>query len=369
MVRIRSAFVVVVALVVGACSQGGASSAPSGAASGAPASDKPASTFSAESVAVGEALAQIRGHHLVSLALYRAGDQQGALIHAGHPIAEIFPTLKPELDEHGGDAAGLEASLKTAADAVDDKVPADDVAEAFGEAAALTATAERTVVGAAADGAAYRGSVIAALLVTAGREYEEAVAEGAVRELIEYQDAYAFATEATRLYQGIAADVRSKAAGEADAIERAFESLAGALPGVEPPASPKPVDDVQAWAALIGHELTEVVGALAVEIRDPEEVVAEIGRMLDSMVEAYQAGRAEEAMEIAAETYLEQYEVIEAAVIAAAPDINAELEPLLAAEMRATMREGKPVAELEAKVARAKELLAAALEKIPHDAP
>ena len=102
-----------------------------------------------------------------------------------------------------------------------------------------------------------------------------------------------------------------------------------------------------------------VVGLVAVS------VVATIGRLLDEMVEAYRAGRTEEAMEIAAESYLENYEVIEAAVIANAPDINAELEPLLAAEMRLTMREAKPVGELETKVARAKELLAQALAKIP----
>jgi hypothetical protein len=41
------------------------------------------------------------------------------------------------------------------------------------------------------------------------------------------------------------------------------------------------------------------------------------------------------------------------------------LRAVLAAEMRLTMREAKPIGELETKVARAKELLAQALEKIP----
>ena len=118
---------------------------------------------------------------------------------------------------------------------------------------------------------------------------------------------------------------------------------------------------------MIGTQLAEVVGATVLETRDPAEVVATIGTLLDEMVEAYRAGRTEEALEIAAESYLENYEVIEAAVIANAPDINAELEPLLAAEMRATMREGKPIEELEAKVARAKDLLAQALAAIPMD--
>ena len=209
--------------------------------------------------------------------------------------------------------------------------------------------------------------MIAALLLTAGREYEEAVANGALRELIEYQDAYAFVNEAKRLYAAIEPEVRTKASHEADEIAEAFASLTAALAGSQPPAKPAPVDEVQQATALIGHELAEVVGAVELTHRDPAEVVEAIGELLDEMVETYRAGRTDEALEIAAETYLENYEVIEAAVIANAPEINAELEPLLAAEMRATMREGKPVADLEAKVARAKDLLAQALATIPMD--
>lgn len=362
--RLGSLFALALALVVAACSSGASPTAMGSASAGSAA----AITVTEEMVGVGELLGQIRGHHLVSLALYRAGDQQGALTHAGHPVAEIFPALKPELDEHGGDSAALEAKLKEAADAIDDNAPADTVAALYEEVAALTVAAEQAVAGAAADSPAYKGSVIGALLVTAGREYEEAVADGAVRELIEFQDAHAFTTEAKRLYGAIEADVQSKAPDEAAEIDEAFTSLLAALPGPTPANTPPAaVDDVQQWTGLIGHELAEVVGAIVLESRDPEEVAETIGTLLDEMVEAYKAGRTEEALEIAAESYLENYEVIEAAVIANAPEINAELEPLLAAEMRATMREGKPVEELEAKVARAKDLLTQALAAIPMD--
>lgn len=68
---------------------------------------------SSEAVGFGEALAQIRGHHLVSFDLYGAGDEKGAAVHAGHPIAEILDSVRSELEEHdpqvGEDLAGFTA--------------------------------------------------------------------------------------------------------------------------------------------------------------------------------------------------------------------------------------------------------------------
>ena len=76
--------------------------------------------------------------------------------------------------------------------------------------------------------------MIAALLVTAGREYEEAVADGAIRELIEFQDAYAFTTEAKRLYGAIESGREGQGAQEAAEIDEAFASLLAAPPGADP---------------------------------------------------------------------------------------------------------------------------------------
>ena len=50
--------------------------------------------------------------------------------------------------------------------------------------------------------------------------------------------------------------------------------------------------------------------------------------------------------------YLENYEVIEADVIEAAPEINEELEPLLGADLRAAIIDGAELAEIEAMVER-----------------
>ena len=317
-----------------------------------------------EAIAFGEALAQIRGHHHVSLMLYRAGDQKGAAVHAGHPIAEILASVRSELDEHGGAVGSdLEEALQAGASTVADRRPPDELARVFDTAASVTHRAEEAVV----DGSeepAYRGSVVAALLTTAGHEYEEAVGKSGVRLVVEYQDAYAFVREAERLYRDIEADVRSAAPEEADEIDAAFDQLTASLRSPRPPSDPVDVLDVEASAELIGHELEETVGAVPGVVSDPNDVAAEIEGLLDEVIESYEAGDAAAAAELSAEAYLENYEVIEAEVIDKAPEINNELEPLLGAELRRRIDEGAPVSEIRQMVARAKELLSQAIERL-----
>ncbi len=319
----------------------------------------------AEAVAFGEALAQIRGHHLVSLELYEAGDVKGAAVHAGHPIAEILDSVRSELEEHDPALSeDLAAALEEGAGAIAAEEPADQVATAFAEAAAVTDRALTVVVGAASEGPSYKGSVIAALLATAAHEYEEAVGNKGMRLLAEFQDGYAFVQEAARLYEDIVSDVEAASSEEAEEVEEAFDTLEKALPAPTAPAQLADALDVESAAELIGHELEETVGASPVEESDPEEVVATIEELLDEIVATYDGGDADAAAELSAEAYLENYEVIEAEVIEKAPAINEELEPLLGADLRKRIGEGAPVSDIKQMVARAKELLAEALKAI-----
>ena len=301
----------------------------------------------------------------MALELYEAGDDRGAAVHAGHPIAEILDSVRSELEERDP-AAGenLAGALEAGANAIADGKPVDEVAAAFEDAAATTDDALTAVVGDQSEDASYTGSVIAALLTTSAHEYEEAVGANGVRLLAEFQDGYAFVQEAQRLYEEIASEVESASTEEAEEIEEAFETLEAALPSPKPPAQLSVPLDVESAAKLIGHELEETVSAAPVEESDPEAIVAEIEDLLDEIVTTYEAGDAGAAAELSAEAYLENYEVIEAEVIEKAPQVNEELEPLLGADLRKRINEGAPVSEIEDMVARAKGLLAEALEAL-----
>ena len=308
-----------------------------------------------EAITLGSTLWQARGHQLVALELLADGDGAAAT-HAAHPIEEVLSSVEGEVEEHGGDAAALRTSFDSFLTAVQDGEDAQAAAE---QSRSAIEEAEEAVAGNPGD-PAYRGSVVAALLGTAAHEYEEALGDGEISLTVEYQDGYGFVRAARELYEGIAADVEGVSTEEAEEIEDAFGTLEEAFPTPEPPAAPAPLENVEGAAQLVGHELEETVGAQPLESADPEEVFDRIDSLLGQILTEYEEGEAEEAAELAAEAYLENYEVVEADVIRLAPDVNEELEPLLGTELRARIQEGVPVSELESMIERARELLAEA---------
>jgi hypothetical protein len=365
----RATLVLATALALPACSAGGApaTSTPPASPGATPAhpGHSPAAEIGAEEVTLGSALAQMRGHLIVARELAAAGDEEGALAHAGHPASELLPAVASDLAEHGGDATALETALGATVAAVDQGGDATALDAALGAANEQIDAAERSLVGDRASDPAYVGSVIASLLGTAAHEYEEGVADGEVRLLIEYQDAYGFVQEARRLYGTIETAVEAASAEEAAEIDEALGTLEASLPSPTPPGSLAPVEDVEQAAALVGHELEETVGARPVAEVDPAAEVAAIEALLDEIVTTYAESDAPDAAaELAAEAYLEHYELIEPEVIALAPAVNQELEPLLGADLRRRISEGAAVAEIEAMVERAKELLGQALEAL-----
>ena len=302
-----------------------------------------------EQVSVGLLAARVRGHHAAALERYDAGERDAAL-----EQAELAAEVKL-----AGAAQSLEKALSGVAAAIEERAPATEVRDRVREAAAQTEAVED----AARRSAAYTGSVVAELAGVAAHEYEESVQGGNVAHADEYLEGYGFLQEAQRLYRSIEDSVREKSAAEADEIDEAFEQLDRAMPSGDPPARPVPAEEVEQAAKLIGAELEETVGAQVAE-SDPQEVGARIERLLDQIARTYDPAAPDPAAELAAEAYLENYEVIEAGVIEAAPDINAALEPLLGAELRKQIREGASQAEVEAMVNRAKALLQRALRAL-----
>ena len=318
-----------------------------------------------EAVELATAMAQARAHAAVALELYEADDVEGATLHAGHPLAEILDPLGGELEEHGADVAALDEAFNALAQAVAAGGDASEVGEAVGLVDTTTLDATIAVSEGEHEDPAFDGSVVAALLGDAGHEYAEAVAgDGSIGLPEEYQDAYGFINEAQTIYDEIRTTVEETDAEEAEEIEEAFSVLDRAFEAATIPDDPADAEEVEEATALIGHELEEVVGALPLEDSDPEEVVATINELLDEIEALYADGEAEEAAELAAEAYLENYEVIEAGVIQAAPEVNEELEPLLGAELRRQIQEGAAPEEISSMIERARVLLDEALAAV-----
>jgi hypothetical protein len=354
-----------VLLALTGCSSAPAAAPATQAATTAPRSAGTSTSFTAEQVVVGTALAEARGHHRVSLELMTTGETLGSLSHATHPVAEIIESIRSDLDQAGAATADFEASLHSVMTASQNKDQAA-LASAVGTAAAKATAAEAAVAGGAVSSPAYRGSVVVSLITTVAAEYSEAVSDGQIGMLLEYQDAYAFTREAADIYALIAREVEASDPDEAAAIDDAFTALATALPSAQPPPAIAPVEEVKEAAGIIANSLVTTVDALPVAAVDPHHEREEIEELLDRALDNMRQGNRPAAAELVAEAYLEHYETIEAQVIDAAPDINAELEPLLGAELRRQINEDEPVAVIEATVATAKGLLDQAIDALPH---
>jgi hypothetical protein len=348
-VPIRRAAAGMVALVVGlaACGGGDANTVRVQSDAGA---------IPPDDVGLGEALAQVRGHHRASLEAYRAGDYKTARQHAFHPVHEIMASIASDLDPPA--AEELEALLDEAAEAVADRVRVSEVETLYDKTAAATASALESAVDDLASDPAYQASVVASLLTTARHEYEEAAPNGKLVLTLEYQDGYAFVHEARALYEDFAG------AESSSRIESQFDVLERALPSLEPPTRLVPPDTISGAASVVAEELESRFGATLVAEDDPDEVAENIESLLDEVVAAYESGETEEASELAAEAYLENYELIEGEVIEHAEDVNAELEPLLGAELRRQIEAGVSLDEIESLVSQAKELLSEAVRAL-----
>lgn len=90
---------------------------------------------------------------------------------------------------------------------------------------------------------------------------------------------------------------------------------------------------------------------------DPGQTVQRIEQLLDRVARSYDPAAPAAAGELAAEAYLENYELIEDGVKEADAELNERIEPLLGAELRKRIREGAPKSEIEAMVKEAKRLI------------
>ncbi len=320
-------------------------------------------------ISLASSIWQINAHHRVATELASAGDFNGAIVHTRHPIDELMTPIREGLAEQGGpDGAAfverLDSSTAAAAAAAVDEnedgieKSVDDAVQAINDA--VDALPQGTTD-------AFTGSVIADLLATSGHEYEEAVAGegGGIHLTAEYQDAYGMMSVARALYADrLAAIIEAQAPEEAEEIEEGWEKLEEALPGATPPKKSAGAEEVEAAASLIAHELEETVGAQVSEEVETAEVWGNIDSLLGEIQTAYEEGETAEAAELAAVAYLENYELVEAQVIEKAPEVNAELEPLLGAELRAKITEGAPASEIADIIAQARSLLKQAQEAV-----
>ena len=127
-----------------------------------------------------------------------------ALVHAAHPIAELYDTMSTHLEDNPSFNEKLQTTLIDLQDKANTNVNRSQAQSAIDEAKEIIQEARDLVVGdELSQDPDFKMQLINGLLETAKVEYEEAVVDGNIEEMAEFQDGSAFVWRSQQIYQEI----------------------------------------------------------------------------------------------------------------------------------------------------------------------
>ncbi|MEW6043856.1 MAG: PEFG-CTERM sorting domain-containing protein [Thermoproteota archaeon] len=260
-----------------------------------------------------------------------------AIVHATHPIAELYDSMKAELQEHDPelDARMQETLTNLRANTVD--VSKEEAQAALDEARALIEEARLFVVGEElSNDPNFKLSLIKTLLDTSAAEYAEAVSEGEIAEMAEFQDGSAFVWRSQQIFDEIKADLPEH---EVEEIDEFYADLWHAYDNKSDPSL------VQTLVEGITHEIDEITGeetedeGLHVYFENIEHLLAEVN-------EEYANGNTDAALSLATKAYLDNYEFLEAPIAMQDEVLMEEIEIMMREELRDMIKAGSDASEI-----------------------
>ena len=266
-----------------------------------------------------------------------------ALVHATHPIAELYDLMSPQLQAVDPQ---LDSDIKSTLLDLQNKANTDVTREqaqmAIDEAKELVEKARMLVVGdEISDKTETKLVLIKGLLETSIAEYGEAVSDGIINEMAEFQDGSAFVWRSQQIFDEIKTDIPEH---EAEEIEEIYESLWTAYDDRADP------DEVDTLAGGIVHEIDEILG-IEGEENEMLEYVETIEDLLTKTKNEYSSGNSDVALSLATKAYLDNYEFIEGPLAQSGnSQLMREVEIMLREELRNMIKSNSPSSEINAKV-------------------
>lgn len=131
-----------------------------------------------------------------------------ALVHATHPISELYDTMSEHLSENPTFDTKIQNTLMELQNRANTDVNRQDAQMAIDEAKEIVLEARMIVVGEEiSDDTAFKMQLINQLLETSKVEYKEAVADGIIEEVAEFQDGSAFIWRSQQVFKEFENDV------------------------------------------------------------------------------------------------------------------------------------------------------------------
>jgi hypothetical protein len=133
-----------------------------------------------------------------------------ALVHATHPISELYETMSEHLEANPEFNKKLEQTLLELKDKASTKVTRNDAQSAIDDAKEIIQEARDIVIGyELSNDSSFKAQLINGLLETSKVEYAEAIEGGLIIEIAEFQDGSAFIWRSQQIFEEIRSDVTS----------------------------------------------------------------------------------------------------------------------------------------------------------------
>lgn len=265
-----------------------------------------------------------------------------ALVHATHPIAELYGLMKPELKEHDSDFdAKVQNTLMDLDQKTGSTVTRADAQKAINDAKEIIEQARLLVIGEElSSNTSFQLDLIKGLLATSKAEYEEAVSNGEIYEIAEFQDGSAFVWKSEQIFDKIRADLPER---ESEEIEEFYAELWDAY---DQKADP---ENIEVLVEGIIHEINEIQGE---ENKEELQVYVEnIESLLTQVKTEYQNGNSDVALSLSTKAYLNNFEFLETPLKEAGQEeLVKEMETMMRVKLRDMIKNGASPSEINTQV-------------------
>jgi len=295
-----------------------------------------------EKVDFASSLEETLGHFWALEQNLDEGNSELAIIHASHPITELYDTMKPDLAEEDPQ---LDAQVQQTLSELQQKTSADvsraQAQQAIDDAKGVVKIARSVVVGEElSEDPDFKIELMKILLKTSIAEYGEAVSGGVIKEMAEFQDGSAFVWRSQQIFETIRDDVGEH---EAEEIDELYEDLWDAYDDQADPSQ------VETLAEGIINEIDDDLGVEGEE--DLLEYVENIRDLLEQTKQEYSDGNTDLALSLATKAYLDNYEFLEGPLIELDQrDLMEEVEIMLREDLRNMIKNGQPSSEIDSQV-------------------
>ncbi len=265
-----------------------------------------------------------------------------ALVHATHPIAELYDSMKPELKAANPDFdAKIQKTLLDLGKKTGSDVTREDAQIALDEAKAIIQEARILIVGEElSQDTTFKVKLMQGSLNTSIGEYEEGVKNGQIEMMAEFQDGSAFVWRSQQVFNEIKSDLPEH---EVQEIEEFYSDLSDAYGKRSDP------EQIATIANGLIHELDVAIGAIT-EDTDLLTYVENIRNLLNQVKVTYASGDSDTALSLATKAYLDNFEYLEGPIKKSDPELVDKLEAMMRVELRDMINNDAPVSEVEQQV-------------------